>query len=118
MCNEVSQEPVPVALFDIYPSGKLNFSLKSRFKGERIPQGSAAISPGRQVRIVFLAWTDDDPDEPMKVQLSPDFDEAVHFASLLDQIHHGATLNLVDVAFDEENHAYRPEMVWCLNRII
>ncbi|WP_243345526.1 DEAD/DEAH box helicase [Parabacteroides sp. FAFU027] len=107
---EVSNEPTPVALFDIYPTGKINFSLKSRFKGERIPKIRCHFSQATG-EDSFLAWTDDDPDEPMKVQLSPDFDESVHFAALLEKIHHGASLNLVDVAFDEENHAYLPEMV-------
>ena len=107
---EVSNEPTPVALFDIYPTGKLNFSLKSRFKGERIPKIRCHFSHASG-EDCFYAWTDDDPDEPVKVQLSPDFDETVYFSSLLDQIRSGATLNLVDVAYDEENSAYVPDIV-------
>lgn len=107
---EVSNEPTPVALFDIYPSGKLNFSLKSRFKGERIPRIRCHFSH-KAGEDCFFVWTDDDPDDPMKVKLSPDFDDTVFFSSILGDVARGATLNLVDVAFDEEEKAYIPEIV-------
>ncbi|MFZ4456666.1 MAG: AAA domain-containing protein [Bacteroidales bacterium] len=107
---EVSQEPTPQALFDIFPSGKIRFATKSRFKGERIPKIRCHFSH-QLSEDVFYVWTDEDPDESVKVKLTPDFDETLYFSDFLPKIQKGVTLNLVDVAFDEEASAYLPEMV-------
>ncbi len=107
---EVSQEPTPVALFDIFPTGKLKFSTKSRFKGERIPKIRCHFSHESDENSFFV-WTDEEPAEPMKVLLNADLDGTVFYAEMIAKLHRGVTLNLVDVAFDEENCAYVPEMV-------
>ncbi|MDD2796993.1 MAG: AAA domain-containing protein [Bacteroidales bacterium] len=107
---EVSQEPTPQALFDIFPSGKIRFATKSRFKGERIPKIRCHFSHQTSADS-FYVWTDEDPDEPVKVKLTPDYDETLYFAGFLPKLHKGVTLNLVDVAFDEEASAYLPEIV-------
>ena len=55
---EVSQEPTPQALYDIFPSGKMHFETKSRYKGDRIPRIRCHFS--HQVDDeVFYVWMDE-----------------------------------------------------------
>jgi hypothetical protein len=107
---EVSQEPTPQELFDVFPSSKIKFATKSRFKGERIPKMRCHFS--HQINEdTFFVWTDENPDEPVKVKLTRDYDETLYFSDFLPKLIRGVSLNLVDVAFDDDTLTYLPEIV-------
>lgn len=107
---EVSQEPTPMALHDIFPSGQMRFATKTRFKGERIPRLRCHFSHVVD-ETLFYVFLDDDSTEAVRVKLTADFDGRLYNSELIAQLPKGVSLNLVDVAYEEDSATYLPEIV-------
>lgn len=107
---EVSQEPTPMALHDIFPTGTMRFATKSRFKGERLQRMRCHFSHSID-EALFYVFLDDDPTEAVRVKLMPDFDNRLYNSQLIARLPQGVSLNLIDTVFDEETASYLPEIV-------